>query len=93
MHVDSCSIYLYDRTGEKLVLAASTGLNQAGINKYWLPHGAGLWAFSTLDEAAAAVDRINGDYLQQARAARALAEEYFEAGRVAGKLLHGLGLE
>lgn len=46
MHVDSCSIYLYDRTGERLMLAASTGLNQAGIGKFWLPHGAGLtgWA-------------------------------------------------
>jgi hypothetical protein len=71
----------------KPVVAQDTGFSNV------LPHGAGLWAFSTLDEAAAAVDRINGDYPQQARAARALAEEYFEAGRVAGKLLHGLGLE
>ncbi|MFQ5613420.1 MAG: GAF domain-containing protein [Anaerolineae bacterium] len=46
MGVDSCSIYLYDEAGEKLVLAASTGLNQAGIGQVYLPAGAGLtgWA-------------------------------------------------
>ncbi|HXV99640.1 MAG TPA: GAF domain-containing protein [Anaerolineae bacterium] len=46
MHVESCSIYLYNQTGDKLILAASTGLNKAGIGEYYLPHGAGLtgWA-------------------------------------------------
>lgn len=46
MHVDSCSIYLYNQSHDKLVLAATTGLNQAGIGEYYLPHGAGLtgWA-------------------------------------------------
>ena len=46
MQVDSCSIYLYNQKGDKLVLAASTGLNQAGIGEVYLPRGAGLtgWA-------------------------------------------------
>jgi len=46
MHVDSCSIYLYNNTQDKLILAASTGLNQDGIGLVYLPHGAGLtgWA-------------------------------------------------
>ena len=46
MQVDSCSIYLYNQIQDKLVLAASTGLNQAGIGHYSLPHGGGLtgWA-------------------------------------------------
>jgi two-component sensor histidine kinase len=46
MHVESCSIYLYNQTRDKLVLAATTGLNKAGIGDYYLPHGAGLtgWA-------------------------------------------------
>lgn len=44
MQVDSCSIYLYNQTGEKLILAASTGLKQAGAIA--LPSGLGLtgWA-------------------------------------------------
>ncbi len=46
MRVDSCSIYLYNQKGDKLLLAASTGLNQTGIGEVYLPHGAGLtgWA-------------------------------------------------
>lgn len=46
MHVDSCSIYLYNPSLDRLVLAASTGLNKAGIGEMYLPLGAGLtgWA-------------------------------------------------
>jgi len=46
MHVESCSIYLYNPTHDKLVLAATTGLNKSGIGEFYLPHGAGLtgWA-------------------------------------------------
>ena len=46
MHVDSCSIYLYNPSQDRLVLAASTGLNKAGIGEMYLPMGAGLtgWA-------------------------------------------------
>ncbi len=46
MHVDSCSIYLYNPAQDRLVLAASTGLNKAGIGEMYLPMGAGLtgWA-------------------------------------------------
>ncbi len=46
MHVDSCSIYLYNDIGDKMILAASTGLKQEGIGELYLPYGAGLtgWA-------------------------------------------------
>jgi two-component sensor histidine kinase len=46
MHVDSCSIYLYNQTRDKLVLAATTGLKKEGIGQVYLPYGAGLtgWA-------------------------------------------------
>ncbi len=46
MHIDSCSIYLYNQTRDKLVLAATTGLNKAGIGQVYLARGAGLtgWA-------------------------------------------------
>jgi two-component sensor histidine kinase len=46
MHVESCSIYLYNPGRDKLILAATTGLNRAGIGEFYLPHGAGLtgWA-------------------------------------------------
>ena len=35
----------------------------------------------------AAIETINGDYGRHARAARALAVEYFDADRVLGRLL------
>ncbi len=70
----------------KPVVAQETGFSSV------LPTGAGLWAFGTLDEAVAAVEAVNADYGGQARAARALAEEYFEAGRVAAAFLRDVGL-
>ncbi len=46
MGVQSCSIYLYNKEGDFLVLAASTGLKSTGIGQVTLPKGAGLtgWA-------------------------------------------------
>ena len=56
-----------------------------------LPTGEGLFAVETVDDAAAAVQEINGDYARHAKAARALAEEYFDARAVAARLLADLG--
>jgi two-component sensor histidine kinase len=60
MHVASASIYLYDDAGDRLILAASTGLNKAGIGQYYLPHGAGLtgWA-AEHRQAVTAPDAFN----------------------------------
>lgn len=46
MSVESCSIYLYDKDGENLVLAATTGLNPSSVGTLVLPRGHGLtsWA-------------------------------------------------
>jgi hypothetical protein len=52
-----------------------------------LPHGEGLLAFSSPDEALAAIDRINSDYERHARQAIDIAREYFDARRVLPRLL------
>lgn len=57
-----------------------------------LPTGEGLFAFNTTEEAVAAFESINSDYLRHSRAARAIAEEYFRAEKVLSKLLEDLGL-
>jgi hypothetical protein len=57
-----------------------------------IPVGEGLLAFSTLEEAVSAVDRILVDYDAQAAAARALAEQYFDSDVVLGRLLTKVGL-
>ena len=70
----------------KPVVAQDTGFGNV------LPTGQGLFSFSTLDEAIAAIEEINGDYRRHCLAARAIAEEYFEAGKVAARLLRDVGL-
>jgi hypothetical protein len=57
-----------------------------------LPTGEGLFAFNTMDEILAAFESINSDYVRHSRAARAIAEEYFRAETLLGKLLEDLGL-
>ena len=56
-----------------------------------IPTGQGLFAFNTMDEIMAAFDAINSDYQKHSRAAKEIAEEYFRAETVLGKLLNDLG--
>lgn len=68
------------------VLAQDTGLGKL------YPTGKGLVLFSTLDEAAAGVQEILGNYAAHSKAARELAEESFRSDKVLGDLLRKLGL-
>lgn len=70
----------------KPVLAHDTGL----ADHY--PVGEGLLTFSTLEEAAAGVEEIERNYERHSAAARALAEECFDARLVLGRLLEQLAL-
>jgi len=58
-----------------------------------IPAGDGLLAFSTLEEAAAAIEDINEHYAEHQAAARALAEQFFEAKKVCADLLAQAGVE
>jgi hypothetical protein len=68
------------------VVAQDTGFGTV------LPTGEGLFAFDTVDEAAAALEAIESDYARHARAAGEIAREYFAAEKVLPKLLDDLGL-
>jgi hypothetical protein len=70
----------------KPVVAQDTGFGKI------LPVGEGLFAFATAAEAASAVEAINADYPRHAKVARSIAEEFFDARRVAGRLLETIGL-
>ncbi|HXV83910.1 MAG TPA: hypothetical protein VEG60_28985 [Candidatus Binatia bacterium] len=70
----------------KPVVAQDTGFGAI------VPTGEGLFSFTTMDEALGAIDRINGDYRRNCLAARAIAEEYFDASKVAARLLGDLEL-
>jgi hypothetical protein len=63
------------------VLAQDTGFSQV------VPTGCGLLAFSTEDEAVAAIEAFSRDYERHAKAARELAEACFDSKRVLNRLL------
>jgi len=53
----------------------------------FLPNGEGMFRFTTMKEAVKAFDVINADYERHCRAARKLAETYFDAKQIVGKIL------
>jgi hypothetical protein len=91
MYVQSNSGWFSERSmcylaSGKPVLAQDTGLQRL------YPIGEGLLTFRTLEEARAGVEEIVGDHARHARAARALAEEYFDSDKVLRGLLAKLGI-
>jgi hypothetical protein len=66
------------------VVAQETGFGD------FLPTGEGLLAFATTAEAAGAADDVMSDPKRHGAAARALAEEYFDARSVLSRLLERL---
>jgi hypothetical protein len=57
-----------------------------------VPTGQGLFAFSTMDDAVAAIDTINSDYERHRRAALDIARDYFSYDVVLRRLLDEVGL-
>jgi hypothetical protein len=54
----------------------------------FLPAGEGLFRFSTIEEATEALATIDSDYERHCRAARAIAEEFFDAQVVLPQMLN-----
>ena len=76
----SCRSACYLAAG-KPVVVQDTGFSES------LPTAEGIVAFSTEDEALAAIERVNRDYQHHAVAATRLAREFFDAQRVLRTLL------
>ena len=76
----SCRSACYLAAGRPVVVQ-DTGFSDT------LPTGKGLLTFQTLDEAADAIRCIEGDYAGHALAARAIAEDYFDAAKVLSRLV------
>jgi len=70
----------------KPVVTQDTGFGR------FVPTGEGLFAYSTMGEAADALARIDADYAAHGAAARRVAEEHFAANRVLARLLADAGL-
>jgi hypothetical protein len=67
------------------VVVQDTGLRD------WLPVGSGVLAYGSPDESVACIDRLNSEYEQQRRAARQIAEQFFDARRVLNDLTGSIG--
>ena len=86
LEVKTRSGWFSDRTAAYLASGKPVVVQDTGFSED-LPCGEGLFAFSTLDEAVAAIDEIGRDYQRHCHAARRIAEQYLEAGRVIGRIV------
>lgn len=91
IYVDTNSGWFSDRTVRYLASGKPALVQDTGFSRR-LPAGEGVVAFRTLDEAAAGAASILGDYTRHSRAARALAERYFDSDTVLTQLLNEIGL-
>ena len=68
------------------VIAQETGFSR------FLPTGEGLFAFQTGADVLASIEALRHDYTRHSRAARAVAEAYFDSDKVLARLLHRIGV-
>ncbi len=85
-YVTAQSGWFRERTAGYLACGRPAVVQDTGFSD-WLPTGEGVLAFRSLEEAVEGIRDATTRYEQQCRAARALAEEYFEAGKVLTRLL------
>jgi hypothetical protein len=85
-YVASRSGWFSERSVAYLASGRPVLTQQTGFSD-WLPTGAGLLAFETMEEALAGIEEINANYEHHCRAARQLAEEFFDARTVLTHLI------
>ena len=79
--MDFQNAWVSDRTLCYLASGKPVVVQDTGPSSY-LVNGEGMFRFSSVDQAAAALDAINSDYGRHCRAARDLAETHFDSQRV-----------
>jgi hypothetical protein len=85
--IDFQNAWISDRTLCYLASGRPAVVQHTGPSAY-LPDGEGLFRFSTLEEARSGLEAINADYDRHCRAAREIAEAYFDAEQVVAKILN-----
>jgi hypothetical protein len=91
VYVETRSGWFSDRTVRYLASGKPALVQDTGFGRN-NPVGEGLVAFSTPEEAIAGAGRIARDYEEHCRAARALAEEYFDSDKVLGRFIEEVGV-
>ena len=90
-YVGTRSGWFSDRSACYLAAGRPVVLQSTGFEDV-MPVGEGVFAVRDVDEAAAAMAEIRGDYSRHTRAARELAREFFDAERVLASMLERSGL-
>ncbi len=80
-----------DRSACYLACGRPVVAQETGFSSY-LPCGAGLFSFRTRDNALEMIERVSKDYARHSKAARAIADEYLESGKVLSKMMAAIGL-
>jgi hypothetical protein len=91
IYVDTNSGWFSDRTVRYLASGRPALVQDTGFSRHF-PVGEGLLSFRTMDEAVEGAERIVRDYEHHCRAARGVAEGYFDSNRVIRIVLDEIGL-
>jgi hypothetical protein len=91
MYVATNSGWFSDRSACYLASGRPVVAQDTGWSQH-LPNGQGLVAFSSLEDAAVALDAVNEDIEEQGRVARQIAGDCFSSTVVLPRLLASLGL-
>jgi hypothetical protein len=83
--VSNCG-WFSERSANYLASGRPVITQETGFSDH-IPTGEGLFAFSTLDESVAAIEAVESSYERHSKAAREIAEEYFDSRKVLTKLL------
>jgi hypothetical protein len=85
-YVATRSGWFSERSANYLSTGRPVVTQETGFSS-WLPSGLGVLPFSTLDEATAAIAELQGRYEEHCKAAREIADEYFDSTRVLRDLI------
>jgi hypothetical protein len=85
-YADSSCGWFSDRSACYLASGRPVIAQETGFSRV-LPTGRGLFAVSNVEQAAAAIQSLDRDYMGHAREARLLAEEHFDSDKVLRRLL------
>jgi hypothetical protein len=91
LEVKARSGWVGDRTPIYLAMGKPVIIQETGFSEL-LPCGEGLFAFKNMEEAVAAIESVNRNYERHCRAARRIAEEYFDSQKVLRTMLQACGL-
>ena len=85
-YVATRSGWFSERSASYMALGRPVVVQDTGFSRH-LPTGEGLLAFTTLEEAVAAVAEVDAHYNRHVEAARAVIESHFDARRVLTRLV------